>query len=82
MSIKAWLPANHDYVQGGIEGVGADPYAIISEAVHSITPEDTSGWYQHGKYIAWITTVDVPLFFFNKYTTVFCNKSLIVSKLL
>jgi hypothetical protein len=51
-SIKAWLRANRTYVQGGIEGDGADPYAVISEAVHSITPEDAYGWYQHSKYLA------------------------------
>jgi len=51
-SIKAWLRANHDYVNGGLEGAGGDPYAVIWEAVHSVTPEGAYGWYQHAEYIA------------------------------
>ena len=48
-SIKAWLRANRDYVSGEIQG---DAYAVIQEAVHSITQDDTYGWYQHSEYIA------------------------------
>jgi hypothetical protein len=32
-SIKAWLRANRDYVLGEVEGLGADPYGVIWEAV-------------------------------------------------
>ncbi|SRR6266702_1437117 len=51
-SMKAWLRANRDYVLGGVEGDGADPYTVIWEAIHSVTPEDAYGWYQHSEYIA------------------------------
>ena len=51
-SIKAWLCANHDYVLGEIEGDNADPYGVIWEAIHSVTPENAYGWFQHCEYIA------------------------------
>ena len=51
-SIKAWLRANRDYVQTEVEGVGADPYAVIREAVHTVTPDKAYRWYQHSEYIA------------------------------
>lgn len=51
-SIKAWLRANRDYVLGEIEGDGADPYALIWEAVYTVTPEDAYGWFRHSEYIA------------------------------
>jgi hypothetical protein len=50
-SIKAWLRANRDYVLGEVEGLGADPYGVIWEAVYSVTSEDALGWYQHSEYI-------------------------------
>ena len=51
-SIKAWLRANRDYVLGEIEGDNADPYGVIWEAIHSVTPENAYGWFQHCEYIA------------------------------
>ena len=48
-SIKAWLHANRDDMSGEMQG---DAYAIIREAVHSITQDDAYGWYQHSEYIA------------------------------
>ena len=51
-SIKAWLRANHDYVLSEIEGDNVDPYRVIWEAIHSVTPENAYGWFQHCKYIA------------------------------
>ena len=51
-SIKAWLRANRDYVLGEIEGDDADPYRVIWEAIHSVTPENAYGWFQHCEYIA------------------------------
>ena len=51
-SIKAWLRGHHDYVLGEVEGQGRDPYRVIWEAVYSVTPEDTYGWFQHCEYIA------------------------------
>jgi hypothetical protein len=51
-SIKAWLRANRDYVLGEVEGLGADPYGVIWEAVYSVMSEDALGWYQHSEYIA------------------------------
>ena len=51
-SIKAWLRANHDYVFGEIKGDNTDPYRVIWEAIHSVTPENAYGWFQHCEYIA------------------------------
>ena len=51
-SIKAWLRGNRDYVLGEIEGDGVDPYRVIWEAIHSVTPDDAYGWFQHSEYIA------------------------------
>ena len=52
-AIKAWLRANHDYVLDEMGGPGADPYALIWEAMYStITPKKAYGWYWHSEYIA------------------------------
>ena len=51
-SIKAWLRANRDYVLGEIEGDSVDPYRVIWEAIHSVTPDDAYSWFQHSEYIA------------------------------
>ena len=51
-SIMAWLCGHCDYVLGEVEGQGRDPYRVIWEAVHSVTPEDAYGWFQHCEYIA------------------------------
>jgi hypothetical protein len=51
-SIKAWLHGHRDYVLGEVEGDGGDLYGVIWEAIYSVTPEDTYGWFQHCEYIA------------------------------
>ena len=51
-SIKAWLRGNRDYVLGEIEGDSVDPYRVIWEVIHSVTPDDAYGWFQHSEYIA------------------------------
>ena len=51
-SIKAWLRGNRDYVLGEIEGDSVDLYRVIWEAIHSVTPDNAYGWFQHGEYIA------------------------------
>ena len=51
-SIKAWIRANCDYVFGEIEGDNVDPYRVIWEAIHSVTPENAYRWFQHCEYIA------------------------------
>lgn len=52
-ALKSWLRSHRDYVLGELEGVAADPYALIWEAAYSVmTPESAYGWYKHSEYIA------------------------------
>ncbi len=50
-SIKAWLCANHEYIQNQVNGDSTDPYGVIWEAIYTITPDDAQGWYRHSSYI-------------------------------
>ncbi|KAA1479628.1 hypothetical protein DENSPDRAFT_789410, partial [Dentipellis sp. KUC8613] len=51
-SIKAWLQSHRDYVLGELSSEpDADPYAMIWEAVFTVTPEKAAGWFRSSGYI-------------------------------
>lgn len=52
-AVKSWIRANRDYVLGELSGEEfTDPYAMIWQAVYSITPSKAAGWFRHSGYPA------------------------------
>ena len=49
-TIKAWLCANCDCVNQEMEVEDGSVYNALWDAVYSVTPEDTKGWYKHCRY--------------------------------
>jgi hypothetical protein len=49
--IKAWLSANHDWLDVELESRDATVYTSFWEAVHSISAEHARGWYKHCGYV-------------------------------
>ncbi|THU80604.1 hypothetical protein K435DRAFT_736074 [Dendrothele bispora CBS 962.96] len=51
-SIKAWLRANRDYVLGELMGEPqCDPYAMLWDAIFTVTSDKAYSWYRHSGYI-------------------------------
>ena len=46
-SIKSWLCSNHNHVNLELDSVDGTVYDIFWEAIHSITADDSMGWYKH-----------------------------------
>ena len=49
-SIKAWLRANRARVNVDMETGNGSVYDTFWEAVHSVTVDDATGWYNHCGY--------------------------------
>ena len=45
-SIKSWLCSNHDHVNLELNSVDGTVYDIFWEAIHSITADDSKGWFK------------------------------------
>ena len=50
-SIKSWLHSNHDRVNLELNSVDGTIYNIFWEAIHSITADDSKGWFKHCGYV-------------------------------
>ncbi len=48
--IKAWLHSHCDYVNQQLKSEHGTVYDAFWEAVHTVTSEDTKGWYKHCGY--------------------------------
>ena len=49
-SIKSWLRSNRDRVNLELDSVDGTVYDIFWEAIHSITADDSKGWFKHCGY--------------------------------
>ena len=49
-SIKSWLRSNRDRVNLELDSVDGTVYDMFWEAIHSITADDSKGWFKHCGY--------------------------------
>ena len=51
-SIKSWIRHNRDFIRAGlIANDPISPYAILYDAVHSVTATKAQGWFCHSGYL-------------------------------
>jgi len=51
-SIKAWLRANRDYVEGELTGDAyCDPFGMLWQAVYTVNTDKAYGWFYHSGYL-------------------------------